>query len=540
MASRLKSNRREKSDPFDLAAWLLIAAIAVLAIFTFRDYAISNDEEVQHQYGEYIVSYYTSGFVDQSLFHYKNLYLYGGLFDVLAVVLGKVFPYDVFQIRHVLCALIGIGGIIAAWATARLIAGPRAAALAALSLAACGPWYGSMFNHTKDIPFAAAMMGATYFLLRAARDLPRPQLGYSLAFGLLTGAALGQRATGLLFGLYAMLAILMHAPRPLASAGSARFLGRSLVLFMPAFALGYLVMIAAWPWAAMDYLNPVRAIYAFAQFEYPVKTLLSGDTYLMADVPRAYIPVYLAVKLPLVMLLGVTLAVVLSTRLGHSRNLLRDIVRARETAFIAFTALFPVLCQVIAQGPAFSGIRHFMFVLPPFAVLAGIGLDSVLQWLGTRRRAFATAGMGIVGIWFAYVGSVLVRLHPYEYLFFNPFVGGLSGAAQHYDTDYWVNLMHEAVDGLEDYLDREGLPGRRYHVAVCGERLSFEREAARRQRLTWATGNDPADFFIAPTHMGCDRAMDGKVILTIERLGAPIGVVKDRRSVARTNVVKAN
>jgi hypothetical protein len=75
---------------------------------------------------------------------------------------------------------------------------------------------------------------------------------------------------------------------------------------------------------------------------------------------------------------------------------------------------------------------------------------------------------------------------------------------------------------------------------VCGERLSFEREAARRQRLTWATGNDPADFFIAPTHMGCDRAMDGKVILTIERLGAPIGVVKDRRSVARTNVVKAN
>jgi len=26
-----------------------------------------------------------------------------------------------------------------------------------------------MFNHTKDIPFAAAMMGATYFLLRGAR-----------------------------------------------------------------------------------------------------------------------------------------------------------------------------------------------------------------------------------------------------------------------------------------------------------------------------------------------------------------------------------
>jgi len=29
--------------------------------------------------------------------------------------------------------------------------------------------------------------------------------------------------------------------------------------------------------------------------------------------------------------------------------------------------------------------------------------------------------------------------------------------------------------------------------------------------------------------MNCDRALDGKVIATISRLGARIGVVKDRR-----------
>ena len=74
------------------------------------------------------------------------------------------------------CALIGVGGIAATWATVRLIAGPRAGALAAFALTACGPWYGSMFNHTKDIPFAAAMMGATFFLLRAVRALPSPRM----------------------------------------------------------------------------------------------------------------------------------------------------------------------------------------------------------------------------------------------------------------------------------------------------------------------------------------------------------------------------
>jgi hypothetical protein len=538
-----KCGRRARAalpDPFDLASWIVIAAILVLALLTFRDYAISNDEEVQHQYGEYIVSYYTSGFVDQSLFHFKNLYLYGGLFDIVAVELGRILPHDVFQIRHVLCAVIGVGGIIAAWATARLIAGPRAAALAALALAVCGPWYGSMFNHTKDIPFAAAMMGAAFFLLRAARSLPRPRLADSLAFGLLMGAALGQRAIGLLLGLYALAAILLHARGPLLSPDHARFTGRSLVGLMPAFALGYLVMIAAWPWTASGLFNPIRAVYAFAQFDYPVKTLLSGDMYMMADVPRWYTPLYLAVKLPLIMLLGGALGIVLSTKIARSRMPRDADIRTRETAFIAFTVLFPVLCQVIGHGPAFSGVRHFIFILPPLAVLAGIGFDDLLRLLGTRRRALASAALAAVGLWFIYTGNVLARLHPYEYLFFNPLVGGLSGAAQRYDTDYWVNVMHEAVEGLEGFLDREGAGSRRYHVAVCGERLSFEKEAARRRRLAWAGDGDPADFFIAPTHLGCDRAIEGKTILTIERLGASIGVVKDRRSMTRPNVVTAN
>ncbi len=33
--------------------------------------------------------------------------------------------------------------------------------------------------------------------------------------------------------------------------------------------------------------------------------------------------------------------------------------------------------------------------------------------------------------------------------------------------------------------------------------------------------------------MNCDRALDGAVIATIERLGVPIGVVKDRRALIR-------
>ena len=70
----------------DRVSLAILVALVVLAVLLFRDYGISNDEEVQHRYGELIIDYYASGFRDTALFNYKNLYLYGGLFDIVAVL----------------------------------------------------------------------------------------------------------------------------------------------------------------------------------------------------------------------------------------------------------------------------------------------------------------------------------------------------------------------------------------------------------------------------------------------------------------------
>ena len=81
-------------DACDIATVALIAALVVIALFTFKDYAISNDEGVQHHYGELIIAYYRSGFTVRDLFAFENLYLYGGLFDVIAVALANLIPVD--------------------------------------------------------------------------------------------------------------------------------------------------------------------------------------------------------------------------------------------------------------------------------------------------------------------------------------------------------------------------------------------------------------------------------------------------------------
>src|SRR4029079_11785173 len=109
-----------RCDPHDIAIVALLAALLVIALLTYRDYAISNDEGVQHRYGELIIAYYRSGFADQALFKLDNLYLYGGLFDVSLIFLGHILPFDQYELRHLVCALIGIGGIGFAAATARM------------------------------------------------------------------------------------------------------------------------------------------------------------------------------------------------------------------------------------------------------------------------------------------------------------------------------------------------------------------------------------------------------------------------------------
>lgn len=294
--------------------------------------------------------------------------------------------------------------------------------------------------------------------------------------------------------------------------------------------IAYVIMIATWPWAHLALLNLLHAICAFDNFHYPISTILDGHVYRMAEVPRWYVPTYIAIKLTLVLIIGAVLGLVLAVVPNPEGQITNQLWR-RETALAALAALFPLACDVIAKVPDDIGMRHFLFTVPPIAVLAGLGLSGVISRLQTLHPLAGPIGVAIVLLALTCNATTLYRLHPDEYLFFNPLVGGLKGASRRYATDYWVNIMPEAVGDLERYLDENDQSiGKRalshYSVAVCGERLPFEKTADAQLKNTrdWRH----ADFFIAHTHMNCDRALDGKIVARIERLGVLIGVVKDR------------
>ena len=156
MRAALADNHTTSRWP-DRLAWLLLLLLAAIALLTFRDYGLGWDDYTHAQYGDLVLSLYTSGFRDTRALTFVNLYLYGGGFDMASAAVAKILPFDLFETRRLIGAAVGLVGLFATWRIARRVGGPVAGLVALALLATCPLYYGHMFINPKDGPFAAMM-----------------------------------------------------------------------------------------------------------------------------------------------------------------------------------------------------------------------------------------------------------------------------------------------------------------------------------------------------------------------------------------------
>lgn len=514
-----------QSNYYRTASYGLLAVLVLFVLFTFRHYGISNDEEVQHVYGRLLLDFYQSGFTNQAAFHYKNLYLYGGFFDVIAAILEKLTTLWLWDMRHLLSAAFGLLGFVAAYKIARVLSSARAGFFALLVLALTAAWSGAMFTHTKDIPFATCMTWALYYTVLLMRHLPKIPLNISLKLGVAVGCALGMRIGGGFAVVYLILSLLI-ASVLLKKSWAARWqcLTVSAWYLLPAGLVAAVIMAVFWPWGVMSPDHPAQAIKAFSNFSFNMLTIDDGLVTSIGQVPRTYLLHYLIVRLPEVFLLGllslVWVAVFRIKKIGNYLN--------TEQALLLMPVLiaivFPLAFVLMTKPALYNGVRHFTFVLPPLAVLAGLGIDRALHALQTCKRltlAYVTVITGLSALTL----SVLIRLHPYEYIFYNHLAGDTAVAESQWESDYWSSSLREAANVLmHTPLEAKASP---YLVAVCAE--SFQGSAYLDTHFEVTKNWRDADFYMSSTNMHCDRVLQGKVIAEVTRLGTILAVVKDRR-----------
>ncbi len=527
---------RNASWSWDRLTLFLVLLTALLVLVTFADYGVTWDEDVHNWYGVFVLHYYLSFFDDLRSLHWLNLYNYGAAFDTIAAVFNLFSPFGTYETRHLLNGFVGVFGVIGCWKLGRSLGGPRAGFIAALFLLTIPNYYGQMFNNPKDIPFAVGMVWSIYYLVRIIPALPRPKWPLVVKLGVAAGFALGVRVGGLLvfcyLGLILALFILRHAaeqrsPR-LAVADVWHGFWRVL---LPVIVVGYPVMLVFWPWAQRHPIdNPLRALAFFTHETFPYRTLFAGKYFPATDLPWTYLPTYIVLALPeLVLVLAVTAPLV-------AWFIFRRVPREARLPWLlrhfllGLAIVFPVAYAVLVQAVLFDGMRHFIFVLPLIAVVAALAADHLLDVLVRfefRRpiyAALALYGMGHV--------SVMAMLHPNEYVYYNGFIGGVEGAQGLFKLDYWANSYDEAVHGLEDYLQAQygaDFMDRDFTVAVCGPPISADYFFPK--NFIPSDDRAHADFFIAFTKDDCHKSLPGEVVYRVERMGALLSVVLDRREI---------
>jgi hypothetical protein len=429
------------------------AALALLALMVTlsTDFGYTWDERFQQAYGERIWEY-LNGRLPRTAFDtdFGNEYLYGGVVEALCVAAQRLTGADTYLVRHVVTSIFGWLGIVFSGLLAGRLWGARAGWLAAGLLALAPRYFGDSMNNPKDIPFAALTMAVLYFTLTISASPPHVSWARVAQLIVTIAVAINIRPLGLALLGYSVGVILAVAaagfiwrrpsgqPRDLLATGF-----RVLLVIAVAIPAGTLL----WPWAqAAPFTRPIQAflISSNARWAAGFPVLYGGRDLLANTLPWHYVPVWLSISLPPVILSGLVIGLILCRRLP-SRP---------ATIGLAVFAAVPAVAAIVRHATIYDGIRHLEFIVPPLVVLSAAG------WIAALGASSHVRTGAIIALVLGTLEPLAfhVRNHPNQNVYFSPIIGGPSGAFGRFETDYWGNCMLQAVEWSADLASEVRMP----------------------------------------------------------------------------------
>src|SRR5271157_49374 len=268
------------------------------------------------------------------------------------------------------------------------------------------------------------------------------------------------------------------------------------------------VMLATWPYL---WPNPVARLieswHVMSQYPWPGSVLFNGQYYRSFNLPRSYLPVLLAIQItePIWPLFFLSLTVLWKKKYLLIATLLWFVL--------------PLAALIISRSPLYDNFRQVIFILPPVFFVCGLGVD----WLFQRLSQPIVRGL-IVGALILPGIVAGVQLHPYEYIYYNSFIGGVPGAQGRFELDYWATSYRAAMDYVNSIAPANGkifVAGPSYIAAIYARR-------DLRIYMDIDMNTQVFDYAIITTRYGVDRTdfPNAPVVYTIECEGMPLTVIK--------------
>lgn len=277
-------------------------------------------------------------------------------------------------------------------------------------------------------------------------------------------------------------------------------------------AITLIIMYATWPYLWPDPIGRLtESLLVMSRYPWEGQVLFDGVQYISTDIPRRYLPVLLGIQLtePVWVLFIAGLSVAIT-----------GFVKKREYGeLLALTAVWfvlPLAGFIILRAPLYDNFRQIFFILPPVFMLAGVFFEKIKR-PALQMALIALALLpGVLGI---------LRLHPYEYMYYNTFIGGERGAFRRFELDYWGTSYREAADWMNEFAAPDTnvwVDGPAHLLELYlrdGFHLFSGYEAERAEHY---------DYVVATTRYDLDLSSypDAEIIQRIEKNGILLAVIK--------------
>jgi len=282
------------------------------------------------------------------------------------------------------------------------------------------------------------------------------------------------------------------------------------LIIYAAFALA--AMYITWPYL---WPNPVgrfvESMRVMSQYPWPGQVLFDGVEYESTGIPRLYLPVLLGIQL--------TEAVWVLFFAGLTVAILGFVKRREYVDLLALTLVWfalPLAGFILSRTPLYDNFRQVFFILPPVFLMAGVVFEKV------KRPALQTALIALVVL----PGLIgIIRLHPYEYIYYNIFAGGESGAFRRFELDYWGTAYREAAS----WLNKGTPPDANIWVDGPAHLLDlYLRDDLNLYSTYEVERAEQYDYVVSTTRYDLDLTSfpDAKIVYKVERKGGLLAVIK--------------
>src|SRR5579871_2813007 len=488
----------------------------LFCLFTYRDYGVAWDEYDVYSRGGALFHYFLGGF-GPSNFLVNNgkadgWVLYDYWYPMLLFLFNNGFSMEYFHWLNLLFAsLVFISSYELLYSAYR---SPLLALPGPVFLFLMPRFLGHLPFTPRDTAFAI-----TYFMALSALYFLREKTGTAkiLALGLLFGMAHSSRMVGLslylvwaLFYLYEWRqdnALWRHKPE------SHRRHIRFAVDFVLTLAVSLLFMAATWPYLAHGFFSRfLEVLSAASRFPWTGQFLFNGRMVSANELPWTYLPLWLLVSTPLFILFFLAAIPFVVKKFPQNRLLV----------FFGL-ALAVNLALVFALKPVvYLGMRHFLYLLPILGLLAALSASEFL--LNIRNRTVFWAVSLLVLANMVVVAGHMVRLHPYEYVYFNEFTDGLPGAYGRFEIEDRGTAAKEAVAWLMAHRFTD--PAKTYHVASYQD--PFSTVYYLPSNVKYEDSSDKADTLILLPFSGQHR-LKNPLLYSVTREGVPLMDVYEKQ-----------